>query len=415
MNIRSAGPAIIAFLVCWYFAVQFLSTVGVRLQHSDFYPLWNGTRAVLHGSNPYGQDVTLANQAAAYGTTAQSIGEKNEQRFAYPLYATFPIVPLALLDFGLANRLMFALIAVLLVASVGWIRGRWDGTTALYAVFLLASYSVVFALQIRQPTLLFLVFAIGSMALLRSKHWISAGVLAALSTSKPQVACAFLLPMLIWTLADWRERKRFVIWFAIAIATLLGMAQGLDRHWIADWIDALRAYARYHQLTTIPFALGSRIGLILSGVLLLGFIAMLWRRRHSSLLFQVSASVAVMYLLLPEEVYSAPILVVPAIWVADNAAWFKNSGSANQLALAAVRLALAQLWLANLVGAVLLHTNVQGKAVAFWFPVNAVFPVFVSLLFIMTLQLFHAGAVPQTNELLASARPPGERMATTAG
>ena len=54
--------------------------------------------------------------------TAEAIGEKNEQRFAYPVYATFPVLPLALLNFRAANRIAFCLIAALLVLSVGWIR-----------------------------------------------------------------------------------------------------------------------------------------------------------------------------------------------------------------------------------------------------------------------------------------------------
>ena len=123
MKGRTLILAILALVACWYFAIYFLATVGIRLQHSDFYPLWNGARAVLSGENPYGPEVTVQNQIAAYGTTADAIGEKNEQRFAYPVYATFPILPLALLSFRTANLLAFCLIAALVVLSVGWIRG----------------------------------------------------------------------------------------------------------------------------------------------------------------------------------------------------------------------------------------------------------------------------------------------------
>ena len=69
---------------------------------------------------------------------------------------------------------------------------------------------MAFALQIRQPTLLLFGLAVASMALLRSGRWALAGVVAALSTGKPQVAFGLLLPMMIWTLAGWRERKKFV-------------------------------------------------------------------------------------------------------------------------------------------------------------------------------------------------------------
>ena len=139
------------------------------------------------------------------------------------------------------------------------------------------------------------------------------------------------------------------------------------------------------------------LGLAVSAISLIGLIAMLWVRRGSSLIFQVALSVVVTYLLLPEEAYSAPILIIPAIWVADNARRSKTSGAANQLALAAVRLALWQLWLATVVAALLLHTNAQGKAAAWWFPVNAVFPVFASLLLILVLQVFQVDGLSEVN------------------
>ena len=103
MKARSVILAVTSLFFCWYFAICFLATVGVRLRHSDFFPLWNGTRAVLRGQDPYGREVTLQNQTAAYGNTAEAIGEKNQQRFAYPVYATFPVVPLAILNFGAAT------------------------------------------------------------------------------------------------------------------------------------------------------------------------------------------------------------------------------------------------------------------------------------------------------------------------
>ena len=46
MKARTAILATLALGVCWYFAITFLSTVGIRLQHSDFYPLWNGAKAI---------------------------------------------------------------------------------------------------------------------------------------------------------------------------------------------------------------------------------------------------------------------------------------------------------------------------------------------------------------------------------
>jgi hypothetical protein len=388
MRTRTLVLAILALATCWYFAVYFLATVGVRLQHSDFYPLWNGARTVLSGNDPYGQDVTLQNQRAAYGTTAQAIGEKNQQRFAYPVYATFPIRPLALLSFRSANLIAFCLIAALVVLSVGWIRGKWDETTGLYVILAFASYPLVFGLQIRQPTVLFFGFAVASFALLQSGHLLSAGVLAAISTGKPQIAFGFLLPMLIWSLVDWYRRKPFVLSLGVTMVALLGLSEIVNPCWIPRWIATMQAYARYHQSpSTMVYLLGNKIGIAVSVILLLGLVTCLWCRRRSDLLFQVSLSTIILYLLFPEQAYSAIVLLIATIWVADQAPAIKEAGAVHQLILAAVRLSLVELWIANLVAALCLHGSVQMKALAWWVPVNATFPLLLSLVILMIMQL----------------------------
>lgn len=381
--------AIACLLVSWYYAIGYLSTQGRKLQHSDFYPLWNGGTAIRQGISPYGQEVTKENQIAAYGTTADAIGEKNQQRFAYPLFAIFPLFPLCLLHFHVANELASWIMTGLALASVGWLRGKWDRNTVLYVLLALSSYPLILALQIRQPTLFFFGMAVASIALLRHGRFIPAGILAALSTGKPQVAFAVLLPMLIWTIVRWRERK----WFAISLATsqliLLAGAFMLMPRWAAEWLGSLRAYSQYLHPSTVVFFLGDMLGLILTVVLLLGLAVALWMRRETDLLFLIALSVTIVHLIVPVEVYSAVILMIPVIWVADNADLIQDCGEINQLALALVRVALAELWLANVVAAVLLHTSPAGKSIAWWLPVNAVFPVVASLVAMMIVQLVH--------------------------
>ncbi len=413
MKARTTIPAIVALVVCWYFAGYFLATVGVRLQHSDFFPLWNGSRAIVHGENPYSHEVTIQDQIAAYGTTAEAIGEKNEQRFAYPVYATFPIMPLALLSFPLANRIVFCLIGALVVLSVGWIRGKWDAVTGLYIIFAFASYPLVFGLQIRQPTLLFFGISVASFALLRSGHLWTAGILAALSTSKPQVAFALLLPMMIWTFAAWRRRKAFAISFGGAVIAILGLSELVSPHWIPNWLAALRAYAQYHRSpSTIVYIFGDKAGIVVSGILLFGLIGVLWTRRKSDLLFQVALSTVVVYLLFPEQAYSAIALLIPTIWVADNASSIRTAGAVHQLALAAMKISLVELWLATLVGAVFLHASAQLKAIAWWLPVNATFPLLASLVAVMIAQLFCAAKVAEPDGLARDASSHRASVAT---
>ena len=209
-----------------------------------------------------------------------------------------------------------------------------------------------------------------------------------MSTGKPQLAFGLLLPMLIWALADWTRRKPFVHSLGVSVIALLGLSEIGSPHWAPGWLASLRAYTQYHRSPSIiVYFLGDKAGLAVSGILLLGLIAVLWLRPESNLLFHAALSTVVAYLLFPEQAYSAIVLLIPTIWVADNACLIKDAGPAHQLALAAVRVSLVELWFATLLGAVCLHASTQAKAIAWWIPVNATFPLLASLTAMMIVQL----------------------------
>ena len=370
----------------------------------DFYPIWTASKAIMRHVNPYGPEVTEQDQIEAYGATAKALGKKDERRFAYPVYATFPLFPLGLLDFRTANEIALWLFAALTVLSVGWLRRKWDWTTVLYCAFVFSSYPVIFALQGRQPTLLFFGLAVASYALLRSGLLVPAAVLAALSTGKPHLAFPILLPMLLWSLAGWHERKRFAIAFAVSLLVLLSLASIVTPGWIPDWFASLRAYAQLGNPSFAVSFLGNKLGLVVSAIVLLGLIAALWMQRESDLLFRMALSVAVFQLIIPVEIYSAVILIIPAVWAADNALLIKHCGAVNQLALAVVRIAFVEFWLANAVGALLLHTTPLGKSIAWRLSVDMVFPVMGSLAAMMIVQLFFPGKRLAANLGTASRR-----------
>ena len=64
---------------------------------SDLYPRWLGARElVLHGRDPYGDDVTREIQQGYYGHVLdpqRSEDPKDEQRFAYPVYVMLLLAP----------------------------------------------------------------------------------------------------------------------------------------------------------------------------------------------------------------------------------------------------------------------------------------------------------------------------------
>ena len=132
------------------------------------FQLWNTSRAILSHEDPYGLEVAERDQLFSYGANAKSLGLANDRQLAYPLPALFPVLPLGLLEFRLADKLALFLMTVLITASIGWLRGIWDGATILYCILAFGSYPIIVALQMRQPTLLFLGFMVSTLALLRS-------------------------------------------------------------------------------------------------------------------------------------------------------------------------------------------------------------------------------------------------------
>ena len=401
MKLRTAILVVICLAASWYFVLGFLSGLcfgnkcGVIY---DFYPMWNASRALMQHVDPYGPEVTLQNQIMAYGATAKEAGLNNEQRFAYPIYATFPLFPLQWLDFQTANQVALWLFAALTALSVGWLRGQWNITTLLYGLLTFSSYPVILALQLRQPTLLFFALAVGSFAMLRSGRLIPAALLAALSAGKPQIALAVVLPMLVWTFAQWRERKRFLIWLTIFFLGLVCLSSLISPRWIPEWLSTLHAYSQYTRPPVMISLLGNKIGLVVSGFLLLGLIAALWVHRRSDLLFQVALSVVIIELITPQALYTAVILLIPATWVADNAHSIALGGVISQLSLTAARIALIEFWLANVVGAVLLHTSHLGQSIAWLLPVFVNRALVWCLVVVMVVQLFCRGSATERKE-----------------
>jgi hypothetical protein len=92
------------------------------------------------------------------------------------------------------------------------------------------------------------------------------------------------------------------------------------------------------------------------------------------------------------------------VWVADNAHRIKDSGAVNQITLALVRVAFIEFWLANAVGALLLHGTTLEKSIAWEMSTASAFPVLGSLVAMVLVQSFFPGRKPATNPELQPQR-----------
>ena len=221
---------------------------------SDLYPVWYGTRELLlRGRNPYSSEVTREIQAGYYGRAieiSKPNDPRNEQAFAYPAYVAFVLAPTVKLPFAAVRAIFFWLLAALTAASVAlWMRFlRWKlawGELAVALLLVLGSFQAVQGLKLQQLSLL-VAFFIALVFVLLARGWlIAAGLLLGLAMIKPQLAAPAAVWLILWAVAGWRERWKFVAGFVGCLLALVVAAEFLLPGWVGKFADAVNAYRRY--------------------------------------------------------------------------------------------------------------------------------------------------------------------------
>lgn len=341
----------LACLVCsWYYAFAVAPkgrAADKKAILKDFYPMWNGGREVLlHRSDPYADSVTRATQIAMYGrplNAADVADGVNEQRFAYPVYATFLFIPLLVVPFWLAQQLAFAVF----LAATAWSVYSWLGRDlrlAGIAILLsVGAYPTVVALQLRQPTLLYASILAMTVASLKNQRLVAGGVLFALATGKPQIAIAIFIPVMVWCLARWPIRKSFLLSFLATEAALWTLAFAFVPDWIPHWVSTLRLYSADATPLAVGLA-GTAAGLV-AGVMGLAVVtAVSWKYADRNLLFAASFSIAVFQFLIPYQIYNSVLLFAPFCWIAQNR-HLSEKENWSRLLMDAVWIALGMLFL----------------------------------------------------------------------
>ena len=386
-----------SLLCCWIYAASVASVArnGIKPGVPDDYAqMWAVGRGLLHGLDPYGSEVTLSSQIELLGAPAKSVGSINDIRLTYPLQAVYLLLPLSMLALPTANILVSLLLGGMTAVSVPWLRRRWDRRSAIYVLLLFSSYPVVVALQMRQPTLFFFGLIVGSFVLFRSEHFVLAGIAAAFAAGKPQIALTLLLPMTALCFSRWHLRRPFIFSFGFSVSILTAISFAVDRSWLKGWADSLQTYKSYVHPSVLVATLGRPMGIMVSACVAISLLIVLWILREEDPLFLAALGTATMAIVIQGEMYNVVILLVPAIWVVDH---LPANGS---LLLALVRVSFLELWLANIVCALLFLGTNQAKVIAGLISGAAAFPVLILLLSItvaeavrkcITRRRFHSG------------------------
>ncbi len=317
---------------------------------NDFYPRWRGTRALLlEGKDPYSEEVTLEIQRGMYGRPAR--GDEDQVAFAYPLYVSLFVLPLAFLPYPQAQALWLSGLVFLILAAViitlktfGW-KPSPGGLLAL-SLWCLLLYPTARSIVLGQFTILVLALvALALWAMQRGSDFL-AGCSLALATNKPQMVFLLIPFLLLWTLR-WR-RYRVLGGFLAVMSLLLLLPSLLLPTWIPSFFAGLSRYQAYSSLYTgsrsplqilldlllpseISFQSTLLLSLILGGYLIYGWVKALRDQRG---IFQALFLTIIVTLLIPVQTGTTNqvLLLLPLIYWLSR--WTKRRWVTISLSLA---------------------------------------------------------------------------------
>jgi hypothetical protein len=329
---------------------------------SDLYPRWVGARELLlHGTNPYGEEVTRQIQQGYYGRVLdprRADDPKDEQRFAYPVYVVFLLAPTITLPFGVVRSGFTVLLVLLTAASVlMWIRAlRWQPSVRVLSICVLlslGSFPVAQGIKLQQLSLLVSGLLSAAAAAVSCGFLISGGILLALATIKPQLVWLPLAGMMLWTVRDWRNRQRLAWSFGLALMLLLLGSYLVLPTWTTDFLEAIRAYHQYtRNVSVLGLLFTPVLGNVMAVLLVLTTLWIVWPllrqpADHRNFGLAVTTLVALGVLVAPMFAPYNQVLLVPAVMLlASQAEALRRRNRLTRLLSTLAALALLWPWIA---------------------------------------------------------------------
>jgi len=153
-------------------------------------------------------------------------------------------------------------------------------------------------------------------------YLVTAGVLLAFSTIKPQMAVLPLVWFILWAAGEWRARWRLVAGFGVAIAALIGAGELLLPGWLSYFFAGMAAYRKYFPTTSLlRLLLGDKLGVVVSVLIVIWLLRFGWRNRkvlESSRQFALVVAAFLMATVLTFPLFTPfnqALLILPALLV----------------------------------------------------------------------------------------------------
>jgi hypothetical protein len=226
---------------------------------NDFLARWNGARYwLVEGTSPYDSEVSQTAQELIYGRPAVREQGEDVAHFVYPLPSMIFFGPFGYLQYDVARAIWMTVLEVglPLLAILGIRLSRWKPSRPMLVMTLL--YSILWYHGLRSvivgqfAVIESLLMVGGLLAIDKNQDWL-AGLLFALSISKPQMAFLLIPYVLLWC---GRARRWSVVWTTISLIVMLFIVFSfIEPGWIIGWLRQVVDYTSYT-------ALGSPISIV---------------------------------------------------------------------------------------------------------------------------------------------------------
>lgn len=245
---------------------------------NDFLARWTGAHYwLVEGVNPYDEEVSLAAQTMIYGRPADPSKGEDIAHFVYPLPAMLFFGPFGFLPFPMARAIWMTILEICLVVIglIGLRLARWSPdrfTQAFIILFSILWYHGARSVIVGQFAVIEAVLIALALLAIQSELDEAAGIVLALTITKPQMSFLIIPFVLIWSIRA--RRLKIVGWFLGWTTVLIAGSLIALPSWPLGWLGQLLSYSSYTDLGS-PISIltnflpggGGTVNLILTGLL----------------------------------------------------------------------------------------------------------------------------------------------------
>ena len=242
---------------------------------ADFIAPWMGAKYWLKdGISPYSDEVSQAIQQLVSGQAGVINQGNSASGFFYPLFSMVIFAPFGLLELTLAGAIWRTLLEISLVLAAlfsirlaGWkLKPLELGAVLAFSIFWYCGARTLLQGQfIGMGSVLIL----GALLCIKTKHDLEAGLLLALSLSKPEMSILLVFFALIWALSVHRTRLAggIAAGFIFLMAVSLVFLPGWPLQWIQQFLDNLKGTGDPGSIITVVASFTPGISRTMSFVL----------------------------------------------------------------------------------------------------------------------------------------------------